>query len=164
MQGDKVWHPHFCSQCGIGGTFQCCSLCKSVCYCSVECQRKAWPTHKGKSCESEAIQKAAEAVGAQWFKDGSFDKISVSTGRWQDLLEAGILSYDRGHVEWKPHRSFGDYFAAKAEVARIVKIVNTKERNDAVTAVTSKYPKTDTCDFGTFFAESWADEVERRGF
>lgn len=35
-----------CDLCGSTKDLKLCGLCKQVRYCSVECQRKAWPTHK----------------------------------------------------------------------------------------------------------------------
>ena len=40
-----------CRVCGKQDELKNCSRCKSVKYCSIECQRKDWPQHKG-SCQS----------------------------------------------------------------------------------------------------------------
>ena len=159
-----MWHPQVCSQCGIGGTFKYCRSCKVACYCSVECQRNAWPFHTGFKCASDGIQKAALTLATRWHEDRAFDKDLVSEQHWQRLVDSGILIVKKGYVEWRPHNSFGEYFAAKAEIARIVKIVDHDKRKAEVTAITAKYPNRNECSFGTFFAQSWDDEVKKRRF
>lgn len=43
-----------CATCGQSGVHLKCSLCKSVYYCSVECQKIAWPSHKRAGCCSSS--------------------------------------------------------------------------------------------------------------
>lgn len=40
-----------CAVCGIGGV-KLCGRCKDRCYCSVECQRADWKTHKTSCCKN----------------------------------------------------------------------------------------------------------------
>lgn len=58
--GAWSWSKHppgleHCAQCGTverdSGAYQVCSRCKSTYYCSVACQRYAWPKHK-RTCQS----------------------------------------------------------------------------------------------------------------
>lgn len=44
--GEEKDGTNICGSCGSQGSFQKCSRCKAVFYCSKECQRKDWPTHK----------------------------------------------------------------------------------------------------------------------
>lgn len=53
-----------CGKCGERGKHRLCGKCKMVHYCSVKCQREAWPEHK-KTCkpyELEKMDKKMEAV------------------------------------------------------------------------------------------------------
>jgi hypothetical protein len=40
------YQQRFCASCNKTGPWRLCSRCKKVYYCSVECQKKNWPTHK----------------------------------------------------------------------------------------------------------------------
>ena len=40
-----------CAVCGIGGV-KLCGRCKDRCYCSAECQRADWKTHKTSCCKN----------------------------------------------------------------------------------------------------------------
>ena len=54
--------PHAaCARCGGPGKSRC-ARCRSVCYCSADCQRAAWGEHKG-SCAA-AVDAAASAAAA----------------------------------------------------------------------------------------------------
>lgn len=41
-----------CDECGKTGHLRLCSACRTVSYCSVECQKKDWPVHKT-SCKKK---------------------------------------------------------------------------------------------------------------
>eukprot|EP00128_Syssomonas_multiformis_P000755 Colp12_sorted_trinity150504_noHs@34321 len=53
-EGDKPKKKKTCDQCGNSGATKSCSRCRSVRYCSVECQTAAWKTHKKECAEIKA--------------------------------------------------------------------------------------------------------------
>lgn len=55
---------HVCAQCGASNATQRCSACKAVRYCSVECQKRAWPSHKH-VCSKEPSTEGASRTGGK---------------------------------------------------------------------------------------------------
>eukprot|EP00539_Tryblionella_compressa_P009458 CAMPEP_0178783456 /NCGR_PEP_ID=MMETSP0745-20121128/3697_1 /TAXON_ID=913974 /ORGANISM="Nitzschia punctata, Strain CCMP561" /LENGTH=198 /DNA_ID=CAMNT_0020440973 /DNA_START=9 /DNA_END=605 /DNA_ORIENTATION=- len=64
-----------CSNCGKseGVTLSCCSRCKSVYFCSKECQREQWPIHK-KVC-NELAESQEKGVVVPKPTEGGFETI-----------------------------------------------------------------------------------------
>jgi len=63
--------PNMCLTCGkYDGKMLRCSRCESVCFCSVECQRVAWKTHKS-DCALLARAKKIKVAGDSSVKDAS---------------------------------------------------------------------------------------------
>ncbi|KAJ7062097.1 hypothetical protein C8F01DRAFT_1136387 [Mycena amicta] len=96
------WKP-----CKKAGTKKC-GRCKRPAYCSVECQRKAWPKHK-KECTSDARERALKGVNLTPFfsEYGMIHKTDT-----HELTPVSILSQfflpETGYPFTKPEHLFED--------------------------------------------------------
>lgn len=52
---------HKCAKCGKNACFMC-TNCKTVHYCSRECQKGNWKIHKGNCCPFEVIKFHCESL------------------------------------------------------------------------------------------------------
>ncbi|KAM9776463.1 ankyrin repeat and MYND domain-containing protein 2-like isoform 4-T4 [Syngnathus typhle] len=75
----------YCATCGERGADKRCSLCKSVTYCSLTCQKLHWFTHK-KMCRAMQEQNAAlEAPRLKELKDDESDLVTETANFLQEL-------------------------------------------------------------------------------
>ena len=79
-----------CAECGASGAgFQKCGQCAVVYYCGVECQKKAWPTHKLECRRIAETAAATESAGS------TLERIDAA----QDHKEDGTEHYADGDYE-----------------------------------------------------------------
>lgn len=78
-----------CAQCGHEGAKKRCSACKSVFYCSIECQKTAWPTHKS-SCRKPPGATAALAAAAASPQPALPPPPERTGGEWDDVCEQQV--------------------------------------------------------------------------
>ncbi|XP_037119431.1 ankyrin repeat and MYND domain-containing protein 2-like isoform X2 [Syngnathus acus] len=75
----------YCATCGERGADKRCSLCKSVTYCSLTCQKLHWFTHK-KMCRAMQEQNAAlEAPRLKELNDDESDLVTETANFLQEL-------------------------------------------------------------------------------
>jgi len=164
---DPIWHPHVCDGCGAGGTFSRCSRCQEVFYCSAACQAKAWRSHHSAECKMKRAHQLATKVARKWMHTGTID-LDHLTAADRDLLVGSLVRRDaQGHLQWEAHQSFGEYYAAKSQVDRVVRIVDHTERQAEIDKLRSKHPRPSSRSepvFLTFFEEMLEDERKKRGF
>ena len=81
-----------CAQCGKPEAKKRCSQCKCVFYCSADCQRAAWPAHKG-TCFAGAAAKQAAAgeAAAAAAAAASAPPPPRTGGSWDDVSERQLL-------------------------------------------------------------------------
>eukprot|EP00928_Gymnodinium_smaydae_P050325 TRINITY_DN33895_c0_g1_i1.p1 TRINITY_DN33895_c0_g1~~TRINITY_DN33895_c0_g1_i1.p1 ORF type:complete len:237 (+),score=35.19 TRINITY_DN33895_c0_g1_i1:92-802(+) len=78
-----------CSHCGQPDATKRCSACKGACYCSVECQRKAWPDHK-RTCGKPTVEPKPSVDRLPGRTGGAWD--NVSDLQLKAVLSEGELS------------------------------------------------------------------------
>jgi len=108
--------PKVCAQCGTkDGSLRKCVDCKSVCYCSKECQRKAWPVHKPDCLEiqgklvSESVRQKADETKEAWEKEKALENERKQTEFVNEVREslAEFKHEHPSHVETVWHNCYG---------------------------------------------------------
>ena len=79
-----------CAQCGKADAKKRCSACKSVYYCSVECQKVAWPTHKSSCRKTPAAGAGAAAAAAAASQPALPTPPERTGGEWDDVSEQQV--------------------------------------------------------------------------
>ena len=78
-----------CAHCGAEDAKKKCSACKQCYYCSVDCQRAAWPAHK-KICSKGVFAPLAtseRAFAAPAVDPSAYPHVPRTGGAWDDLAE-----------------------------------------------------------------------------
>ena len=90
--GKEMIGSDICTQCGKPEAKKRCSQCKFVFYCSADCQRAAWPGHKG-ACFAGAAAKQAAAgeASAAAAAAASAPPPARTGGSWDDVSERQLL-------------------------------------------------------------------------
>jgi len=78
-----------CAQCGQPGAKKRCSQCKLVFYCSIDCQRAAWPKHKA-ACNNLAAAGKTKAATAPPTPPPPPPPRS-GEGPWEDISEKQVM-------------------------------------------------------------------------
>eukprot|EP00961_Rhodomonas_salina_P165443 2229003-Rhodomonas_salina.3 len=104
-----------CMECGAQAGLKACQQCKTVHYCSGDCQKKDWPEHKRECLAVKAARQAGKAeVDTLQARAEALGDSSADPGHFQ-----GIMSYLSGQVTatmWDK----GDEQSRRSSLAKVV--------------------------------------------
>lgn len=160
----RVWEPHVCDECGKCGLFTKCGGCKATFYCGKQCQLKAWKKSHKTECVKSRVNHAAETIATKWRTTRTIDLSLVPAEEQSLLIRAGIVIKKEGRLSWMGHSSFGDFFAAKGEVARVCRITDDAKRAEEIRKLREKQVSWSSTEpsFLNFFNEMLEDEEKKR--
>lgn len=93
MPTKKAYVRSVCCVCGLRNTkLKCCEACKSVLYCSEECQKKDWPDHKKMCKYAKMYSKTDTFLKSQ--VSNVFSMLGILYGVKPEIFSSQIFPYD----------------------------------------------------------------------